>query len=70
MIGIVVRLDKAIGGIEVSEAALIGAVERGGALFDDKALLRWLDGGGLGGRLSGVEIGSSDPSRTIVLLVL
>jgi hypothetical protein len=38
-IGIVVRLNKAVGGVEVGESALIRAVERSRTLFDDEALL-------------------------------
>jgi len=61
----VVRLKEAVGGVEVGESALIGAVERSRSLFDDQALLRWLEGSRLGGRLFGVGIGTSD--RTVGL---
>jgi len=43
-IRIVVRLNKAIGGIKVSESALIRAIKRSGVLFDDEPLLLWLGG--------------------------
>ena len=39
MIRIIVKLDKPVGGVEVSESALIRAAERGGGVFDDKPLL-------------------------------
>ena len=65
-IGIVVRANDAVGGIEVGEPALIGAVEGCWALLDNEPLLRWLEGSRLGGRLfGGVGIGTSD--RTVGL---
>jgi hypothetical protein len=38
-IGVVVRLNDTAGRDEVGDAALIGAVERSRALFDDESLL-------------------------------
>lgn len=38
-IGIVVRLNKAVGGVEVGKSALVRAVERSRALLDDEPLL-------------------------------
>ena len=64
-IGMVVRLNKAVGGVEVGESALIRAVERSGSLLDNKSLLRRFEGGRLGDGLFGVGIGTSD--RTIGL---
>ena len=63
-IGILVRLDKAVGGVEVGKSAL-RAVERSRALLDDELLLRWFEGGRLGSRLFGVGIGT--PDRTVGL---
>ena len=64
-IGVVVRLGKAVGGVEVSKSALIGVVERSRSLFGDEAFLQWLEWSGLGGRLFGVGIGTS--GRTVGL---
>ena len=38
-IGIVVRLNKAVGGVEVGKSALVRAVEEGRVLLDNEPLL-------------------------------
>ena len=65
-IGIVIRANDAMRGIEVGESALIRAVEGCWTLLDNETLLRWFDRSRLGGGLfGGVGIGTSD--RTIGL---
>ena len=64
-IGVVVTFNKAVGGVEVGDPALIRAVEGGWTLLEDEALFRGLEGSRLGGGLFGVGIGTSD--RTVGL---
>ena len=61
MIGTVVQVNDAAGGVEVGKSALIGAVKRGGTRLDNESLLGWLKGSRLGGRIfGGVGIGTVD----------
>ena len=62
-IGIVVALNKAVGGVEVGDPALIRAVEGGWTSLNNEALFRGFERSRLGGDLPGVGIGTSD--RTV-----
>ena len=62
-IGIVVALNKAVGGVEVGDPALIRAVEEGWMLLNNEALFRGLERSRFGGNPPGVGIGTSD--RTV-----
>ena len=65
-VGIVIRVNDATRGVEVSESALIGVVEGCWILLDNEPLLQWFDRSRLRGRVfGGVGIGTLD--RTVGL---